>query len=78
LSLLPVRHVVHPLGCHRPCIDDRVVFDKLVEALVFGAGYERIAVTSCAATTLHRRRDEWIGLGVWDRLCLACLDAYDR
>jgi hypothetical protein len=43
LALLPVRHVVHPLGCHRPRIDDRIVFDKLVEALVFGAGYERIA-----------------------------------
>lgn len=69
---------MHPLGCHRPRIDDRVVFDKLVEALVFGAGYERIACPGCSATTLRRRRDEWIRLGVWDRLRLACLDAYDR
>ncbi len=38
LALLPVRQVSHPLGCHRPHIDDAVVFDKLVEALVFGAG----------------------------------------
>src|SRR3954453_12102175 len=43
LALLPARHVLHPLGCHRPRIDDRIVFGKLVEALVFGAGYERIA-----------------------------------
>ncbi len=78
LTLLPVRHVVHPLGCHRPRIDDAVVFDKLVEALVFGAGYERIAEAGCSATTLRRRRDEWIRLGVWDRLRLACLDAYDK
>jgi transposase len=78
LGLLPVRHVVHPLGCHRPRIDDRVVFDKLVEALVFGAGYERIACSGCSATTMRRRRDEWIRLGVWDRLRLACLDAYDQ
>lgn len=55
-----------------------MVFDKLVEALVFGAGYERIACPGCSATTLRRRRDEWIRLGVWDRLRLACLDAYDR
>jgi transposase len=78
LALLPVRQVAHPLGCHRPRIDDAVVFDKLVEALVFGAGYERIAGPGCSATTLRRRRDEWIRLGVWDRLRLACLDAYDK
>lgn len=77
LALLPARHVVHPLGCHRPRIDDRIVFDKLVEALVFGCGYERIACVGCSATTLRRRRDEWIRLGVWDRLRLVCLDAYD-
>ena len=78
LGLLPARQVVHPLGCHRPRIDDRIVFDKLVEVLVFGAGYERIACPGCSATTLRRRRDEWIRLGVWDRLRLACLDAYEQ
>jgi len=55
-----------------------VVFDKLVEALVFGAGYERIADAGCSATTMRRRRDEWIRLGVWDRLRLSCLDAYEK
>ncbi len=54
-----------------------MVFGKLVEALVFGAGYERLADASCSATTMRRRRDEWIRLGVWERLKLACLDAYD-
>jgi transposase len=78
LALLPVRQDAHPLGCHRPRIADAVVFDKLIEALVFGAGYERIADSSCSATTMRRRRDEWIRLGVWDRLRLACLDAYDQ
>ena len=78
LAELPEHVDDHPLGCHRPRIADAVVFDKLVEALVFGAGYERIACSGCSATTLRRRRDEWIRLGVWDRLRLACLDAYDR
>jgi transposase len=77
LALLPPRVDEHPLGCHRPRIDDAVVFDKLVEALVFGAGYERIADADCSATTMRRRRDEWIALGVFDRLRLACLDAYE-
>ncbi len=55
-----------------------MVFGKLVEALVFGAGYERLADASCSATTMRRRRDDWIRLGVWERLKLACLDAYDK
>jgi transposase len=78
LALLPARVEDHPLGCHRPRIDDAVVFDKLVEALVFGAGYERIADAGCSATTMRRRRDEWIRLGIFDRLRLACVDAYDK
>jgi transposase len=78
LALLPPHIDDHPLGCHRRRIPDPVVFDKLVEVLVYGAGYERIADASCSATTLRRRRDEWIRLGVWDRLRLACLDAYDQ
>ncbi len=78
LALLPPHVDDHPLGCHRPRIDDAVVFAMLVAALVFGAGYERIADASCSATTLRRRRDEWIRLGVFDRLRLAALDAYDE
>jgi transposase len=78
LGELPAHVDDHPLGCHRPRIDDAVVFDKLVEVLVYGAGYERIADSSCSASTMRRRRDEWIRLGAWDRLRLACLDAYDR
>ena len=78
LALLPPRVETHPLGCHRRRIADRIVFDKLVEALVFDAGYERIADAACSASTLRRRRDEWIRLGVFDRLLLACLDAYEQ
>jgi transposase len=78
LALLPPHVDEHPLGCHRPRIDDAVIFDKLVEVLVFGAGYERIADASCSATTMRRRRDEWIRLGIFDRLRLACLDAYEK
>jgi hypothetical protein len=36
-ALLPDREVDHPLGCHRPRIPDLVVFEKLVQVLVFGA-----------------------------------------
>jgi transposase len=59
-TLLPSRKVDHPLGCHRHRVPDRVIFEKLVQVLVFGCAYERIADESCSATTLRRRRDEWI------------------
>jgi hypothetical protein len=55
-----------------------VVFEKLVQVLVFGCAYERIAEEGCSESTLRRRRDEWIGLGVMERLREICLDAYDR
>jgi transposase len=76
-ELLPEKKVEHPLGCHNPRIPDRVVFDKLVQVLVFGCAYERIADESCSATTLRRRRDEWIASGVMRRLQQIVLDAYD-
>jgi transposase len=57
-ALLPTRQVHHPLGCHRPRIPDRIVFDKLIQVLVFGCGYRRIADATCSASTLRRRRDE--------------------
>jgi hypothetical protein len=40
--------------------------------------YERIADRSCSATTLRRRRDEWIDAGVMERLRGMVLEAYDR
>jgi transposase len=77
-ALLPIRPDTHPLGCHRPRVPDRVVFDKLIQVLVFGCGYRRIADSTCSATTLRRRRDEWITAGVAEQLRLAVLAAYDR
>lgn len=77
-ALLPVREVTHPLGCHRRRIPDRVVFDKLVQVLVFGCAYARIADATCSATTLRRRRDEWIAAGVMETLHTLALAAYDR
>jgi transposase len=77
-ALLPARKTNHPLGCHRQRIPDRVVFEKLVEVLVFGCAYWRIADGSCSESTLRRRRDEWIELGVMDRLRQISLDTYDR
>ena len=77
-ALLPEREVYHPLGCHRRRIPDRVVFEKLIEVLVFGCAYHRIADEECSATTLRDRRDEWIEAGVIEELRKVVLEAYDR
>jgi transposase len=77
-ALLPEHEIDHPLGCHRRRIPDRVVFEKLVQILVFGCAYERIADGSCSESTLRRRRDEWIELGLVERLREIALAAYDR
>ena len=77
-ALLPPHPDDHPLGCHRPRIPDRVVFDKLVQVLVFGCAYWRIADAACSATTLRRRRDDWIDAGVMDHLATVVLAADDR
>jgi len=77
-ALIPKRQTSHPLGCHRPRIPDDVVFEKLVQVLVFGCAYGRIADGTCSATTLRDRHDEWIELGVMDALRELALEAYDR
>jgi transposase len=77
-ALLPTRQVHHPLGCHPRRVPDRVIFDKLIQVLVFGCGYRRIADATCSATTLRRRRDEWISASVAEQLRLPMLGAYDR
>ena len=80
-TLLPDRPLYdpgHPLGCHRPRISDRIVFDKLVQVLRFGCSYESIADSACGATTIRQRRDEWIKAGVFARLNAIARDSYDR
>jgi transposase len=80
-ALLPTRETYvssHPWGCHRRRIADRIVFDKLVQVLRFGCSYQGIADSTCSATTIRARRDEWIRLGVFAQLKQIALDAYDR
>ncbi|MFI5773653.1 IS5 family transposase [Streptomyces sp. NPDC051658] len=80
-ALLPERStyaVTHPLGCHRPRISDRIVFDKVLQLLRFGCSYQAVADTTCSATTIRNRRDEWIRLGVFAQIKQIALESYDR
>lgn len=73
----PQFHPDHPLGCHRRRIPDRVVFEHVIQALVHGSGYERIATRGCSDRTIRRRLKDWAGAGAGERLHALALRAYD-
>ena len=54
----------HPLGCHRRRILARVVLEHLIDALVHGPGYERIATVACSDRMIRRRLKKWAKDGV--------------
>ena len=80
-ALLPDRPVYvpsHPLGCHKPRIGDRIIFEKLIQVLRFGCSYASIADCTCGATTIRDRRDEWIKAGIFGQLKTIARESYDR
>ena len=74
----PVYDPAHPLGCHRPRIPNRIIFEKLVQILQFGCSYVSIGDCACSVTTIWERRDEWIKAGIFARLKQVFLESYDR
>ena len=80
-ALLPERpefDPTHPLGCHRQRVPNRVVFAHVVDALVHGSGYERIATKACSERTIRRRLHAWAQAGLGEQLHALALAAYDR
>ncbi|MHB8669158.1 MAG: transposase [Acidimicrobiales bacterium] len=69
----------HPLGCHRPRVADRQCFVGILTRLVTGCSWD-VAGRLCSVgeTTLRRRRDEWLAVGVFDGLVDESLAGYDR
>ena len=69
----------HPLGCHRPRVPDRQCFYGLVVRLVTGCSWRDAGrLVRVGATTLRRRRSEWLGAGVFEKLCEEAICAYDK
>jgi transposase len=72
---------IHPLGCHRRRISDRVCFAGILYRLVTGASWETIEAIigyQVSDTTLRARRDEWIAAGVFDELAHQAIAGYHR
>lgn len=79
--LLPRTPDHHPLGCHRPRVPDRLCFWGILIRLVTGSSWvdiEAILGHQVSDTTLRARRDEWINVGVFDRLQAEARAAFDR
>ena len=79
-ALLPQREEfdpTHPLGCHRRRIPDKTVFVLVVEALVHGSGYERVATAECSDWTIRDRLKQWSRLGLAHQLHRIALAGYD-
>jgi transposase len=80
-ALLPERPEFdpsHPWGCHKRRIPDETVFRLVVEALVHGSGYERVATAGCSDWTIRDRVKEWTELGLSKKLHALALAAYDK
>ncbi|MFE2070142.1 IS5 family transposase [Streptomyces sp. NPDC059467] len=77
-ALLPEHVDTHPLGCHNPRIPDRIVFERVIAALVHGSGYERIADRQCSDRTIRCRVKYWSQLGMAEQVHGLAVQAYDR
>ena len=67
-ALLPERNVVdHPLGCHNPRIH-KVVFEKLIQVLVFGCAWRLLPNDFPPWKTIHHYFRIWRLDGTWERM----------
>lgn len=78
VPLLPPRKP-HPLGCHRPRVDDRKAMDAIFFVLRTGCQWNALNATDlCSSSSAHRRFQEWTAAGVFERLWGLGLEAYDE
>ena len=77
VPLLPPRKP-HPLGCHRPRVEDRKAMDAIFFVLRTGCQWNALHETGlCSRSSAHRRFQEWTAAGVFLALWQNGLVAYD-
>ena len=75
--LLPPRKP-HPLGCHRPRVDDRKAMDAIFFVLRTGCQWNALNKTQiCSSSSAHRRFQEWVEADVFVALGEQGLVEYD-
>ena len=77
VPLLPPRQL-HPLGCHRPWVEDRQAMDAMFFVLRTGCQWTALQETGlCSRSSAHRRFQEWTAAGVFLALWQSGLGAYE-
>ena len=77
VPLLPARKP-HPLGCHRPRVDDRKAMDAIFFVLRTGCQWGALDATGiCSHSAAHRRFQEWVEADVFVALWEQSLVDYD-
>ena len=69
----------HPFGCHCPRVDDRKAMDAIFYVLRTGCQWNALTATGiCSSSAAHRRFQEWVEAGMFERLSAAALQEYDE
>ena len=77
--LLPKHKNTHRYGGGRPRADDRSAMDAIFHILRTGAQWNSLNATSiCSSSTAHRRFQEWQAAGVFEKLWMYGLEAYEE
>jgi len=78
VALIPPRPV-HPLGCCRPRVPDRIVMNAILMVLRTGMQWNALDATGiCNSKTAHRRFQEWRATGVFHEIWRQGLLEYDE
>jgi transposase len=68
----------HPLGCHRPRVDNRRAMDAIFFVARTGCQWNALNATGiCSSSSAHRRFQEWGAAGVFHHLWAQGLVAFD-
>ncbi len=77
--LLPVHVTAHPLGCHRPRVDDRAAMNAILFVLRTGCQWNALNATGiCSSSSSYRRFREWSEVGVFEEFWRRGLLEYDK
>jgi putative transposase len=77
VPLLPLRKR-HPLGCHRPRVEDRTAMEAMFCVLRTGCQWKALQETGlCSSRAAPRRFPEWTEAGVFLALWQSGLGAYE-
>jgi len=77
--LIPKPVDKHPLGCHRPRVPDRQVMEGILFVLRTGCQWKALDATGiCSGSTAHRRFQEWVKAGAFEKFWQEGLMAYDE